>query len=308
MRRSARSSAGLVLAALGCCWACSEDVRLGQNLGAGGALPVVQAGASGSTSMPVGPFPIDPAPPVALADAAPPVPAGPCEPVRCGGSPKQCGNCIDDDGDGVADANDPECLGPCDDSEAELSTGNSVRVNGSCRADCYFDLNSGSGNDGCSWSFRCDPLSTAPAFSPTGLAMCAYDPSLATCQMDEARSLACRAGCLPLTPNGCDCFGCCELPAGSGSFIWLGSETQQTHCEFASSADPTQCRSCTPVPECQNDCQECELCVGKRSLPASCGSSAPTCADGVEACDPSQSGACGPLHYCITGCCVPLPR
>jgi len=306
MLRFVPLSTGVVLAAWGLCLACSENVRLGQNFAGGGALPVDVAGASGAVGAPPDQFPTDPLVPVA--DASPPPLVGPCQPVRCSGSPRQCGNCIDDDSDGVLDANDPECLGPCDDSEGELSTGISVRVNGSCRSDCYFDLNSGSGDDGCSWSFRCDPRSTAPTYSPTGLAMCEYDPSLATCQMDPVRASACEAGCLPLTPNGCDCFGCCELPAGSGSFIWLGSETQQTHCEFSTSADPTQCRPCTPVPDCQNDCQECELCVGKPSLPASCGSAGPRCADRLDACDPRQLGACGPLHYCITGCCVPLPR
>jgi hypothetical protein len=299
--------AGVLLVAL--CCACREDVLVGENFGGSGAIVVPAAGSGGTPGAGgEGAFPIE----VAGADAGPssnPTPPGPCVPVSCGGTLRQCGNCSDDDGDGRIDAEDPECLGPCDDSEAELFSGISVRVNGSCRSDCYFDLNSGSGDDGCNWSFRCDPQATAPLYSPTGLAMCEYDPTLAVCQMDSARARACEAGCLPLTPNGCDCFGCCELPAQSGNYIWLGSENQQNHCELESSADPTKCRPCTPVPSCQNDCKECELCVGKPTLPASCGSAArPACAEGVQPCDPSDSGSCGALHYCITGCCVPLPR
>jgi len=302
---------GLWLGPLVCSLACSESVRLGENLGGSASLPPVSTagggagGAAGDNPL----FPPDPSLVPAPPDASL-VPAnGPCEPVSCGGRPQQCGNCRDDDADGRIDANDPECLGPCDDSEGALFSGIDVRVNGSCRSDCYFDLNSGSGDDGCNWSFRCDPLSRAESdYSPTGLLMCEYDGSLATCQMDATRTSACQTGCLPLTPNGCDCFGCCELPTGSGQFIWLGSQNlDQTHCELATSADPAQCRPCTPVPDCQNDCQECELCVGKPELPASCGG-APACAYGVASCDPREPGACGSLHYCITGCCVPLPR
>ncbi|HEU4578031.1 MAG TPA: hypothetical protein VFS67_07240 [Polyangiaceae bacterium] len=290
------------------CCACREDVLVGENFGGSAGIVVPAAGSGGAAGAGGDGFPLEP-----LGGDAGPTgnvpPPGPCVPVSCGGTARQCGNCIDDDQDGRIDAQDPDCLGPCDDSEAELFSGISVRVNGSCRSDCYFDLNSGSGDDGCNWSFRCDPLATAPLYSPTGLAMCEYDPSLAVCQMDTARARACEGGCLPLTPNGCDCFGCCELPAQSGNFIWLGSENQQHHCELESSADPTQCRPCTPVPSCQNDCKECELCVGKPTLPASCGSAArPACADGVQSCDPSDPGACGALHYCITGCCVALPR
>lgn len=268
---------------------CTESVRLGENFVRSSGAPDASgvAGASGLGG--IDGYPIDPLPDAGLTVA--PVASGVCEPVSCAGSERACGNCQDDDGDGVVDANDPECLGPCDDSEAELFTGVSVRANASCRADCFFDLNAGSGDDRCSWSLQCDPL--APAGDS-----CSFDPNEARCQMDARRTSACQASCLPLTPNGCDCFGCCELPASSGNFIWLGSESAQS-------------APCTPVPECQNDCAPCELCVGKTSLPASCGaggSLTPQCNEGVTPCDPSEAGACGSLHYCITGCCVPLPR
>jgi hypothetical protein len=138
--------------------------------------------------------------------------------------------------------------------------------------------------------------------------MCSYQPSLADCDPEGPALAACRDSCLPLTPNGCDCFGCCELPAGSGSFIWLGSGLDRGDCELSTSADPTLCRPCTPVPECQNPCEECELCVGKPNLPAVCdAASGPACPPSVNACDPRTSAGCGPLEYCITGCCVPLP-
>jgi hypothetical protein len=232
--------------------------------------------------------------------------AGPCEPAACGATTYACGDCIDNDADGRPDATDPECLGPCDDSESELSTGIDPRVNGSCRADCYFDRNAGSGDDGCNWSYRCDPMSIEPGYPPTGNATCAHDPDEPTCS--SGGLAACEAGCLPLTPNGCDCFGCCELPAHGGRFVWLGSEAlDDARCDLASD-DPGACKPCTPVPGCGNPCDECELCVGKPALPASCASGGgPVCPEGIRTCDPSQPNACGSQGYCVTGCCARLP-
>jgi len=284
---------------------CTESVRLGENVARLPGAPDA-AGAGGSSGLGgIDGYPLEPPPDAGLVPA--PVPSNACQQVTCAGRVRACGNCDDDDADGTVDAADPECLGPCDDSELELFTGVSMRANGSCRVDCFFDLNSGGGDDSCSWSLQCDPLEPASDW-------CAFDASEPRCVMDARRASACQTSCLPLTPNGCDCFGCCELPAGSGNHIWLGSETAQAaRCELQSSADPTQCRPCTPVAQCQNDCAPCELCVGKTAadLPASCGSDGaltPQCNEGITPCDPREPGACGQYHYCITGCCVPLPR
>src|SRR5690606_26182546 len=161
--------------------------------------------------------------------------------------PFACGNCQDDDGDGLVDASDPECLGPCDDSEPEPYSGIDSPVTGPCRRACHLARHPRAGHEGGARSYRCDPGRLAPEYPPTGNAMCAYDATLATCAPGSGALLACRAGCLPLTPNGCDCFGCCELPAGSNNFIWLGSpQIGEKHCELASSADPDACRPCTP--------------------------------------------------------------
>src|SRR5262245_60451209 len=37
--------------------------------------------------------------------------------AACQGHVYACGNTIDDDGDGLIDAQDPDCLGPCDNTE-----------------------------------------------------------------------------------------------------------------------------------------------------------------------------------------------
>jgi hypothetical protein len=300
-----RAALALVIAGAGVLAACTDAVRLGRDVGGSGAPTRPEAGVGGVE------FPLGGAAGAGGGASPPPAPrvdAGPCIPVSCGGAPRECGDCSDDDGDGSVDASDPECLGPCDDSEAELFSGTVTNVTGSCRADCYFDLNTGSGDDGCSWSYRCDPRSVAPDFHPTGSSMCDHDPTLAACNGGMPPA-ACQTSCLPLTPNGCDCFGCCELPAPSGRFVWIGAVDETSHCELQSSADPNACPPCTPVLGCQNTCEECELCVGKATLPTSCSAAAgPSCPDGLPSCDPRSPGECGPSAYCITGCCVPLPR
>lgn len=296
--------------------ACTEQVQLGRVLGSaggdGGGLPgSAGAGSSAAGSAGQSPsFPLDGDAGFGAGPSARPVDAGPCVVVSCrGNTPALCGNCLDDDGDGWVDASDPECLGPCDDSESELYSGAEAMVTGSCRTDCYFDGNAGSGDDGCNWSYRCDPGSLAPDYPPTGSAMCEYDPALAACDPSSRELAACQAACLPLTPNGCDCFGCCELPGGSGNFIWLGSPgVESAHCELAASTDADTCRPCTPEPSCLNTCDECELCIGKSELPAPCsGAGGPACPAGVRSCEPRTGAGCGALEYCITGCCVPLP-
>jgi hypothetical protein len=280
--------------------ACTEEIRLGldrvgsgASIGVEGGAPAV-AGASGAPTAGGlgGEFPLGGAGGAqpdgeTSADAA----VSPCVQRPCRNQLLACGNCRDDDEDGVVDASDPACLGPCDDSEAELQSG-PVMVSGSCNADCYFDLNEGGGDDGCDWNYRCDPLSLEPRFDPTASAMCAHDPALAICNGSQLES--CRQNCRPLTPNGCDCFGCCEVPAGSERFIWLGSGNAE--------------RPCTPVEGCQNPCEQCELCVGRPELPATCSPDVgPSCPVGVRACDPLTQDGCAVSEYCITGCCVPLP-
>lgn len=244
---------------------------------------------------------------------------------ECQGKVYQCGDLLDNDDDGLVDAADPDCLGPCDNTEESYYGGIPGQNNAPCRQDCYFDQNTGTGNDECYWSHQCDPLSTAASYPPSGDIKCAYDPNAKTsgtsksCTELEASQLAqCESYCGPLTPNGCDCFGCCELPAGGGKYVWLGSTVSNVgSCDRANLSDPDKCKPCTPVPSCLNDCGECELCVGKNSLPAQCtpladaGTDAGVvdqCPAGVSACGLAGQDPCPPGAYCITGCCRQVPR
>src|ERR1700753_3665886 len=50
-----------------------------------------------------------------------------------------CSNGIDDDGDGLADADDPECVGPNDNDEATFATGMPGDNKDPKWQDCFFD-------------------------------------------------------------------------------------------------------------------------------------------------------------------------
>ena len=53
---------------------------------------------------------------------------------------------------------------------------------------------------------------------------------------------ACLDFCAPLVPNGCDCFGCCEV---QGEFIYLGSSPD------CSMDNLDACNNCTFFEELQ---------------------------------------------------------
>ena len=281
--------------------ACGDDVEVGADKAGGDA----QAGFGGSGAG-------------GGSGASGGAPVGECQ-----GKVYQCGDLLDNDGDGLTDAADPDCLGPCDNTEDSFYGGIPGQNNAPCRQDCYFDQDTGTGNDECYWNHQCDPLSVAPGFSPSGDSKCGHDPNAKTsgtpksCAELKASQLAqCESYCGPLTPNGCDCFGCCELPAGSGKHVWLGSTVANVgSCDRDGLTDPSKCKPCTPVPSCFNDCGECELCIGKSTLPAKCTPDAgldsgveEQCPTGVQACGLTGQEPCPPGAYCITGCCRQVPR
>lgn len=262
----------------------------------------------------------------------------PTEIAECQGHVYACGNLLDDDGDGLVDYQDPDCLGPCDDTEDSYFGGISGQAGPKCIVDCYWDQDSGPGNDDCYWNHQCDPHEVAPDYypeAPNGM-NCAYDPSAntpgtsATCdELYQKQSDACLAYCGPLTPNGCDCFGCCELPSGSGKFVWVGSDDDGVQanggtCDLASVDDPTKCQPCLPVAGCFNPCDKCELCIGKYVLPPECnpqgsggggtggsgtggGGGSGQCPGGEQPCGLPNQPLCPGGFFCITGCCQPVP-
>lgn len=201
--------------------------------------------------------------------------------VACQGHIYECGDLVDNDSDGLMDYQDPDCLGPCDNTEDGYIVGIPGSEGPGCTQDCYFDQDSGSGNDDCYWNHKCDPLSISPNYYPESQNgnKCAYNPGANTpgtgescAELSAGQSDECYDFCKPLTPNGCDCFGCCELPAGGGNYVWLGSQDASDNgtCNLSEVSDPDKCQPCTPVPGCLNTCETCELCLGKDTLPPEC--------------------------------------
>lgn len=211
--------------------------------------------------------------------------------LLCGSKVYACGDGIDNDADGKVDLDDPECISPCDDTEATFATALPGQ-NSDCKSDCYFDSDSGGGNDKCDFNLKCDLLSPAANIG------CTHDPALTSCEASVPQT--CLDVCLPLVPNGCDCFGCCEVKSSTGNkFIYLGSS------EGCNLDNLDSCASCTFNPDCSNTCnrQECELCFGDEKLPDHCTKS--SCPDGVKSC--STSSDCSTSEFCLTGCCVFSP-
>lgn len=98
-------------------------------------------------------------------------------------------------------------------------------------------------------------------------------------------------------PNGCDCYGCCSVIVGAEEIhVWLGSGPD------CSLDNLEACTTCTPNPDCSNDCSpdDCDLCFGEDSLPEGCDD--PGCPDGQSSCTSTED--CGEYQYCLTGCCV----
>jgi len=224
----------------------------------------------------------------------------------------QCSDGIDNDHDGKIDYDDPECVGPLDNDESSFATGIPGDNMDACKQDCFFDGNSGAGDDHCDWQLKCDPASVN--------SKCPYDQSYADshtmeCSVSASQSMACINACRKLVPNGCDCFGCCVVPGAPAPILLAAT------CTAANFNDPTKCPRCTQVTQCSNPCEHCEICIGKPTLPADCTTTTPDagtdgppppppqCGTDYQPCGPGTStpaDSCPQGLGCITGCCTPL--
>ncbi len=218
------------------------------------------------------------------------------QPILCNNKPCACNNGIDDDNDNLIDGFDPECTGPFDDDESSFATGKSEAKNNLCQ-DCFFDANSGHGDDGCYYHSDC---------------LLGKIPSMTTpsdCSSDCEVTAQCIETCLPRTPNGCDCFGCCEVTKEDNSRITV--RIVET-CSLAVIDDPIACPRCVQSQICRNDCGLCELCLGKPSeaLPERCKDESTetgidySCDQGERVC--SATLPCKDNEYCYQGCCLPV--
>jgi hypothetical protein len=216
-------------------------------------------------------------------------------PVVCGNNIYACGNGVDDDGDGLIDLFDPECTGPCDDDESSFQTG-IPGANVDCKQDCFFDGNSGQGDDGCIWNLRCDPA------NPGANVGCAYTGGNNCNHQPPNQTQGCIDFCTPFVPPGCDCFGCCTVQTPDGPVdIFLNSGPD------CSLQNLDACQSCTSqIDDCGTPCvpEECQICFGESEPPPGCGGN--MCPSG-NPCDADQPGSCPASYFCYLGCCYPPP-
>ena len=232
----------------------------------------------------------------------------PDELLLCSGGVCACADGMDNDGDGVADGFDIECTGPNDDDEGSFATGISGDNRDPFWQDCFFDGNSGAGDDKCRYHTEC----------LTG----EREPTSSSCTVSQP----CKDFCAQRTPNGCDCFGCCTVTDENGD------ERSFVISDECDGDDLDACQSCTPTDQCGNECGECELCLGKSidDLPASCfppppgggsggnsggsgaggGSGSGGSGGGIE-CEGGQPvclthADCSAGNYCFFACCTPI--
>ncbi|MFO7566981.1 MAG: hypothetical protein R6X02_30330 [Enhygromyxa sp.] len=211
------------------------------------------------------------------------------QPIWCGNKLYECGDTIDNDMDGLIDLDDPECISPCDDNEGSFET-DLPGQNNDCKGDCYWDGNSGGGDDGCEWNLQCDPQNPGQQIG------CPYDPDKPGLSCELEMPAQCLDFCVPLVPNGCDCFGCCLI---GEDYVYLGG----AECALN---NLDACESCTFHPDCNNECEpdSCEVCFGQDpdDLPPEC--EEPECPDGVVPC--FDESDCSEGEWCQTGCCVQI--
>ncbi len=214
--------------------------------------------------------------------------AGPRQRAQCGGRACACDDGNDNDGDGLIDGLDPECTNPFDDDESSFATGAPAPPQSRCQ-DCFWDNNAGSGDDGCRYPTEC-LTGASPAKGSCG-----------SCDVSQQ----CIDACSPRAPNGCDCFGCCEVRRPDGSRVSV--QLRET-CSLQKLDDEQACPRCVQSTSCFNDCGACELCPGRTvlDLPAECtgsgGGPRYRCNAGQQVCSPELPCPAG--WYCQLGCCL----
>jgi len=228
----------------------------------------------------------------------------------------QCNNCADDDSDGKIDGFDPECTGPADNDESTFATGIPGDNMDAINQDCFFDGDSGAGNDGCNQHVCCLLGATSKAECAADLVGLVNNPQqegnkydVTTCFMPLGNAQVpqqCKDVCGAITPPGCDCFGCCTVCDAAGCVDVAINPATSPDCDETTLHDPTKCKLCTKTADCGGgDCggTTCILCPGQDpdDLPPEC-NGMPTCPTGTVPCD--ANGQCAEGAFCSNGCCI----
>lgn len=217
-----------------------------------------------------------------------------------------CSNCKDDDGDRLVDGFDPQCTGPNDNDESSFSTGIPGDNKDPVMQDCFFDGDSGDGNDGCNIHVCC--LLGARMVKDCPIGANRYDPNACPPPIGTGEvSQKCIDKCGKLTPPGCDCFGCCTIcdPASKQCVDIVLNVVDSVGCDMTTLSDPSKCLRCTKNTQCGSPTcgdKTCILCPGQTpgDLPMECNGSS-MCPSGTQAC---SNGSCPEGTYCSNGCCI----
>jgi hypothetical protein len=197
----------------------------------------------------------------------------PTPPGECVTGTSQCTDGVDNDNDQMTDLADVECTSACDNDEGSFGTGLPGDNRDPIWQDCFFDGNSGAGNDGCRYNTCC--------LYPAGHAMACTQQQINQGYCDVTQE--CVDTCAPAAPPGCDCFGCCEVcgvTGGCGDVNGCIKITILPTCNFENiCGDPVNCPPCQQSSECTTQC--------------------PT---GTAEC--SVDGDCAAGQFCTDGCCV----
>ena len=232
----------------------------------------------------------DPDAPVAQDSGSDAIPAG------CVPGTTQCDDCLDNDQDGEVDGFDIHCTTAVDDDESTFSTKIPGDNTDSNAFDCFFDGDSGPGNDGCDVHPCCSLGAATQAQCPINPGT--YNP--AECTLAQP----CIDTCAPALVPGCDCLGCCTLCDETGCRDIQVHPLASPNCTDDFSNDTT-CQSCVKKTECAVECGDpasCVLCPGQSAddLP-------PECA-GVASCPGAScefNSDCSAGELCSNGCCIP---
>jgi hypothetical protein len=158
-----------------------------------------------------------------------------------------CSDAIDNDGDGLVDLASPYCKLPEDPDESSFLGGPGDDMNTPAGLDCWFDLNSGSGDDDCSIHACC--MIDGPC--PAELDPASFDPG--ACSVSETCVSACQPPATAYRPARCDCFGCCGFcdADGENCVDLFVNPAVSPECSLDNLDDPSKCRSCSPHPACK---------------------------------------------------------
>lgn len=177
-----------------------------------------------------------------------------CQPVECRGRPRACGDCIDNDDDGRRDAEDPDCFGPCDDSEVSFAG----RANPCPSSACFFDADCGLGNDQACLKLvpnGCDCFGCCSFGGESWVHLGSRDAvGVGTC---SASSVADPEACQPCEPD-LNCLNPCEECE-----LCIGQSAPGPACatalECPASACAPEVERCLPA--CDDGCADGTACI-----------------------------------------------